>query len=164
MQIQNQTVQPLHGLAGVVLEAGKEAELSSLLVTLGLTVIEAPAIREVANREHSQAIGMAKEILAGTTDLVIFMTGSGVVHLLEQLADQIDLDSFIESLARTRMIACGPKSMEAFRNLESLSQITLPVRIHGLKCFRWSTSIIPSQAGECSSLERAPCCQSCCRA
>ena len=117
MQIQNQTVQPLHGLAGVVLEAGKEAELSSLLVTLGLTVIEAPAIREVANREHSQAIGMAKEILAGTTDLVIFMTGSGVVHLLEQLADQIDLDSFIESLARTRMIACGPKSMEALQKL-----------------------------------------------
>jgi uroporphyrinogen-III synthase len=124
----------LQGRRVLTLESRRSPELALLVVNYGGTPIIAPSVREVALESNRQALAFAGEVIDGRFDLVIWMTGVGVRLLLKSLdagrgADVVDTprrDAFVEALARTRMLARGPKPVAALREVGLTPWATVP--------------------------------------
>ncbi len=55
-----------------------------------------PSMREVSVGENPEAVDFAREIIAGQIDVVIFMTGVGVRHLLAEVEGHVDRQQFLD--------------------------------------------------------------------
>ena len=68
-----------------------------------------PSMREVEVTESRPAIDFANRVITGQIDVVIFMTGVGIRHLLSLIERHVDRDQFLAALSDTTTIARGPK-------------------------------------------------------
>jgi uroporphyrinogen-III synthase len=105
----------LAGLRVVSFEARREAELATLLTRHGAEVIRAPALREAPLPTSPQAHELGRHLEAGTVAVVILTTGVGTRALARALAEVCP--RFAELLARTAVVARGPKPLAALREL-----------------------------------------------
>jgi uroporphyrinogen-III synthase len=71
-----------NGLRVLSLESRRAKEVEKLIRTYGGEPIVVPSMREVGLESNQQALEFASGILAGSYDLVIFMTGVGVRAML----------------------------------------------------------------------------------
>lgn len=118
------TAGPLAGLRVAVFEARRAAELATMLRRHGAQVLPAPALREAPLPAGPEALEFARRLRAGEVDLVVLLTGVGTRALAAALADACpDLPGL---LARTRVVARGPKPIAALREMGVTSVHPVP--------------------------------------
>ena len=105
----------LDRLRVVIFEARRAGELATMLARHGAEVQRAPALREASLGTRPEALELARRLEAGEVDLVVLLTGVGTRALAAALAEACPhLGSL---LARTRIVARGPKPLAALREL-----------------------------------------------
>src|SRR5947199_650878 len=104
----------LAGLRVVSFEARRADELATMLARHGAEVVRAPALREERLAASPEALELARRLEAGEVDLVVLLTGVGTRALAAALGAGPYLGAL---LARTRIVARGPKPLAALREL-----------------------------------------------
>jgi uroporphyrinogen-III synthase len=99
----------------IALESRRAKEMEELLRRQGFDAFVAPSVREVGLAENPEALRFGEWLLAGEYEAVICLTGVGVVRLLEILDQRFDPAALRAALARTTVIARGPKPTKALR-------------------------------------------------
>jgi uroporphyrinogen decarboxylase len=105
------------GLTVAALESRRAEEIGNLIRKFGGVPVVAPSLREVASASSREAIDFANRLMTGGVDVVLFLTGTGIRHLMKQLDRQIDRQRFLASLSDVVTIARGPKPVTALAEL-----------------------------------------------
>ncbi|MFB3920955.1 MAG: uroporphyrinogen decarboxylase [Terriglobia bacterium] len=111
------------GLEVAAFESRRAKELATLISNLGGVPLVAPSVREVPLEDNRQAFELAERLFARKLDGVIFMTGVGARTLIEILETRYERARIVEALARTTVIARGPKPAKV------LQEFNVPVTI-----------------------------------
>lgn len=114
------------GLCVLALESRRAAEVASLISTYGGRARLAPALREVPVEANEDALAFAAALIRGEFDVVIFLTGVGtraLVDVVERAHSRVD---FLAALARTKVVARGPKPLAVLRELKVPVWIAVP--------------------------------------
>jgi len=98
----------------VSFEARRADELATMLARHGAEVVRAPALREERLATSPEALELARRLEAGEVDLVVLLTGVGTRALAAALGAGPRPGAL---LARTRIVARGPKPLAALREL-----------------------------------------------
>jgi uroporphyrinogen-III synthase len=113
-----------NGLRVLSLESRRAKEVEKLIRTYGGEPIVVPAMREVGLESNQQALEFASGILAGSYDLVIFMTGVGVRAMLEIVQTRFDREEFLTALRKVKIAARGAKPASVLRELKIPIDVT----------------------------------------
>ena len=105
----------LDGLRVLAFEARRAEELATMLARHGATVTRAPALREAGLPASPEADELVLELRTGHIWTVILLTGVGTRALAAAVAAACP--EFPQLLARTTLIARGPKPLAALREL-----------------------------------------------
>src|SRR5689334_14168448 len=105
----------LAGLRVVTFEARRAEELATMLARHGADVVSAPALREAPLPAGPEVLELARRLEAGEIGVVILLTGVGTRALAATLAAGGSRLGVL--LARTRVVARGPKPLAALREL-----------------------------------------------
>jgi uroporphyrinogen-III synthase len=116
----------LSGLRFVTFESRRAEELRRMLERHGAEIWSAPALREVPIEEHPAADRFLEELEAGRIDVTILLTGVGTEALAKALAPRCPPERFASLLAKTRIVARGPKPVAALRRLGLTPELTAP--------------------------------------
>ncbi|MBI4264987.1 MAG: uroporphyrinogen-III synthase [Acidobacteria bacterium] len=92
--------------------------MAALISTYGGRPIVSPALREVPLESNPDALAFADALLRGEFDLVILLTGVGTRALLEVVTRVHPREAFVAALARTKVVARGPKPLAVLRELQ----------------------------------------------
>jgi uroporphyrinogen decarboxylase len=114
-----------NGLRVVAFESRMAAETRTLIERLGGQAIIAPSMREVPLEDNHAALDFADRLIAGTFDVVIFLTGVGVRELFKVVETRHQRSSIVTALERVVTVARGPKPVAALRNLGMAPTITI---------------------------------------
>ena len=115
-----------HGLRVLTLESRHASEISRLIETYHGKPISAPAMREIPLAANSTALSLARELIAGAFDLVVFLTGVGARALLEMVQRDQREEAFIQALRRVNVVARGPKPLAVLREWNVPVKLTAP--------------------------------------
>ena len=118
--------QDFHGLRVLSLESRRAAEISSLIATYGGEPISAPSMREVPLAENQESLRFVRELIAGSFDIVVFLTGVGARALLKVVADDQPVDPFLQALRHVKVVARGPKPLAVLREWNVPVTVTAP--------------------------------------
>ncbi len=120
------TTSDFAGLRVAALESRMAAEMAGLITRYGGTPVVVPALREIPLEENPAAFEFADQLLAGTVDLLIALTGVGMTTLVDILQTRHAKAAIIEALARIPLVARGPKPVAAFKALGLRPTIIIP--------------------------------------
>ena len=102
----------------LALESRRATELASLISTYGGRPFVAPALREVPLESNTEALDFAAALIAGEFDITIFLTGVGTRALVSVIEHAYSREAFIAAVARTKVVARGPKPLAVLRELQ----------------------------------------------
>lgn len=105
------------GLRVAAFESRRAEEMAQMIQRFGGTAAVSPSMREVSVGENPDAVAFAREIIAGQLDVLIFMTGVGVRHLLAEIEGKVDRQAFLDAVGRTVSVARGPKPVAVLKEL-----------------------------------------------
>jgi len=114
----------LAGMRIVAFEARRAVELARLLERHGASVVSAPAMREAPLPPSPHVAELARSLDAGDVAALVLLTGVGTRALAPQLATEPG--ALATLLARTRVVARGPKPLAALRDLGIAGAIAVP--------------------------------------
>jgi uroporphyrinogen-III synthase len=117
---------PLAGVRVAFFESRMAGPTADLIVKYGGIPLAAPALKEVPLADNREAISFAEELHAGQFDVVIFETGVGVRFLAEAIEARFERETWLEALARVRVVARGPKPAAALRELGARIDVHVP--------------------------------------
>jgi uroporphyrinogen-III synthase len=117
-------VQALSGLRFVAFESRRAAELARMLERHGATVLSAPALREAPLPPSPATAELARALDAGEVAVLVLLTGVGTRALAPELSP--DRTALQALLAKTRIVARGPKPLAALRELGVANAIPVP--------------------------------------
>jgi uroporphyrinogen-III synthase len=109
--------QPLKDVTIAIVEHRFTKEFSTLFERLGATVYACPLLQEkpVENKEELQEF--VRRVIAGTLDLMIFLTGVGARFLVAEAESMGLKDEFLNALSKVTIVVRGPKPVAALRQL-----------------------------------------------
>jgi uroporphyrinogen-III synthase len=110
----------------VSFESRRAAEMASLIARHGGVPVSAPTMREVTINDNEGAKAFARDLAAGAYDIVVLMTGVGARALIEEVAPVLGREDFAQALAKTAVVARGPKPAAALRELGLRAFTTVP--------------------------------------
>jgi uroporphyrinogen-III synthase len=116
----------LDGRRVLTLESRRSPELALLIMNYGGMPVVAPSVREVPLESNHQALTFAKDLIEQRFGMVVLMTGVGVRLLIEVVEPGFGRETFVHALARTRIVARGPKPVAALRELGLTPWATVP--------------------------------------
>jgi uroporphyrinogen-III synthase len=116
--------QSLAGLRIVAFESRRAAELARMLERHGAQVVSAPALREAPLPPSPAIQELARALDRREVAVLILLTGVGTRALAPELAP--DRDGLHALLAKTRIVARGPKPIAALRELGITNAIAVP--------------------------------------
>jgi uroporphyrinogen-III synthase len=108
------------------LESRRATEVAALISTFGGRPLAAPAIREVPLESNAEALDFAGALIAGGFDVTVFLTGVGTRMLVRAIEGTFPRETFLAALARTKVVARGPKPLAVLRELEVPVWLTAP--------------------------------------
>jgi uroporphyrinogen-III synthase len=114
------------GLAVAAFESRMAAEMARLIERYGGQPHVAPALREVPISDNTAVLEFGKRLLAGHFEMVVLLTGVGTKTMFAILQTGYPLDSVKAALARTTVLARGPKPVAALKELGLTPSITVP--------------------------------------
>ena len=100
--------------------------MATLVSTYGGLPVAAPALREVPLESNPQALEFADALTGGEFDIVILLTGVGTRALLEVVERKGSREAFVTALAKTRVVARGPKPLAVLRELKIPVWVAVP--------------------------------------
>ena len=110
----------------LTLENRRSSELASLVAAFGGEPVSAPALREVPLDSNVEALACASAVMRGEVDVVVLLTGAGT-RALVRLAEPVHgRRPLAQALARTALVARGPKPVAALRELGLAPWLTAP--------------------------------------
>ena len=109
------------GLAVMAFESRRASELEDLIRRHGGVPLVVPAMREVP-LQGGAALDLLRELEAGQIKMVIALTGVG----LRTLTERCPPDRLTAALARTILVARGPKPVAELRKLGLTPQVSVP--------------------------------------
>ena len=104
-----------NGLRVLSLESRRSAELATLIGKFGGQPVAAPSLREVPLDSQTDAIVFVDDVIAGSYDCVIWLTGVGARSLLAIAAELSEQERFIAALSALRVVVRGPKPLAVMR-------------------------------------------------
>ncbi len=104
-----------NGLRVLSLESRRATEIGTLISTFGGQPTVAPALRELPRSSNAEALAFGAALVKGEFDAVVFLTGVGARALLNVIEAEQPRATFTAALARTRVIARGPKPLAVLR-------------------------------------------------
>jgi uroporphyrinogen-III synthase len=115
-----------HGLRVLSLESRRSAEIARLIETYDGVPFSAPAMREVPLTENAEAIRFARELITGSFDIVVFLTGVGARALFKVISEQLPGETFLDALRRVKVAVRGPKPLAVLREWNVPVALTAP--------------------------------------
>ena len=115
-----------HGISVLSLESRRATEIARLIENYHGVPITAPAMREVPLTENEAALRFAQELIAGSIDIVVFLTGVGARALHKVISESLAPERFIEALRRVKVAARGPKPQAVLREWNVQVALTAP--------------------------------------
>jgi len=91
--------------------------MASLIARFGGVPSVSPSMREVAIEHNREAIDFAHRVITGQIDIIIFMTGVGIRHLLAEVERHVDRTRLLEAFSDITTIARGPKPVAVLKEL-----------------------------------------------
>jgi uroporphyrinogen-III synthase len=116
----------LGGRRVLTLESRRSPELALLVMNYGGTPILAPSLSEVPLESNDQVLAFANAVLQDRFDIVILLTGVGLRLMIKVIDPVLGADAFARALARTRIVARGPKPVAALREIGLTPWATAP--------------------------------------
>jgi len=110
-----QTSPSLAGLRVAALESRMSDQTAILIERAGGVAVRAPSMRELPLDNQHQALQFAEHLLSDQLDVVIFLTGVGAKHLAEAIETKYPAEVWKAALARTTIVARGPKPLTVLR-------------------------------------------------
>ena len=107
-----------HGLTVLLLESRRGREMAALVSNLGGRPVVAPALREVPIESNPEALAFADDLIRGLFDIVILLTGVGTRAIVEVVQGARSREAFVAALAKTKVVARGPKPLAVLRELK----------------------------------------------
>lgn len=98
----------------------------ALIGTYGGRAMAAPAVREVPLESNTQALDFAARLQRGEIDLLVLLTGVGTRALLAVTDRMCPRAEIVAALARTKIVARGPKPMAVLRELQVPAWVIVP--------------------------------------
>jgi uroporphyrinogen-III synthase len=105
------------GLRVMAFESRRANEAATLISTFDGRPLVAPALREVPLESNSAALAFADGLFRDEFDVVVFLTGVGLRTLVDVVAPVHPRAALSAALARTRVVARGPKPLAVLREL-----------------------------------------------
>jgi uroporphyrinogen-III synthase len=118
-----------HGFNGMTVAAFESRlaeEMVGLIRRYGGEPLVAPALREIPLDNNTEALQFGERLMAGHYEMVILLTGVGTRTLIKILQTRHPLASIKNALARTTLVARGPKPVAALKELGLTPSITVP--------------------------------------
>ena len=100
--------------------------MAALVSNYGGRPVIAPALREVPLDSNPEAVAFAESLVRGKFDCVVLLTGVGMRALLDVVERAGSRDAFVTALARTKLVARGPKPLAVLRELKVPVWVTAP--------------------------------------
>jgi uroporphyrinogen-III synthase len=114
------------GLTVAAFENRMGPELTGLIERYGGRPMVTPAMREVPLEDNREALQFGERLLAGQVDVLILMTGVGLEILISVLKTRHPLESILEALKQTILVARGPKPVAVLKQLGLAPTLTVP--------------------------------------
>jgi uroporphyrinogen-III synthase len=114
------------GLRVAAFESRMATEMARLIERYGGQPHVAPALREIPLSDNTAVLEFGKRLLAGHFEMVVLLTGVGTKSMIEILQTSYPLDFVKAALARTTVLARGPKPVAALKELGLTPSITVP--------------------------------------
>lgn len=114
------------GLRVLSFESRRADDTARLIAKFGGQPFVSPSMREVPLQFSADAVNFANELLTGQIDMVIFMTGVGIHHLLSIIERRVERQRFLDALADITTVARGPKPVAVLRELGLKPTVTVP--------------------------------------
>lgn len=108
------------------LESRRAAEMAVLVANNGGEPMVAPALREAPVESNAAALAFTGALMQRQVDVVVLLTGVGTRALVTLAESVHGRGPFIEALARTTIVARGPKPVGALRELGLSAWLTAP--------------------------------------
>lgn len=120
--------QGFHGLRVLSFESRRSSEIARLIENYEGVPLSAPAMREVPLAENQGALRFARELTAGSFDMVVFLTGVGARALLKAVEEGKTQtpEQFLAALRRVTVAARGPKPLAVLREWGVPVALTAP--------------------------------------
>ncbi len=115
-----------NGLRVLSLESRRAKEVAKLIRTYGGEPFVVPAMREIPLESNQQALDFARDLMAGSVDLVVFLTGVGVRALLDIVQTKYSRDDFLAALRSVKVACRGPKPLYVLNELKVPVTLTAP--------------------------------------
>jgi len=106
------------GLRVLAFESRRATELAALISAFDGRPITAPALREVPLESNTEALDFAAALMRDEFDVVVFLTGVGARALTSVAERAYSRATFAAALARTKVVARGPKPLAVLRELQ----------------------------------------------
>src|SRR2546425_8779145 len=81
------------------LESRNAAEMTRLIEKFDGRPFVSPSMREVPIEQNREAIDVAHRLITGQIDVMIFMTGVGLRHLLAAVEKHVERQRYLHALA-----------------------------------------------------------------
>jgi uroporphyrinogen decarboxylase len=105
------------GLRVAAFESRRAAEMATMIEKFGGVASVSPSMREVPIAENREAVDFAHRVMTGQIDVIIFMTGVGIRHLLAEVERHLDRQRLLEAISDIVSIARGPKPVAVLKEL-----------------------------------------------
>lgn len=105
----------LAGLRVAAFESRRATDMARLIERHGGIARVSPSMREVAVAENRAAVDFAHRVMTGQIDVIIFMTGVGVRHLVAEVERHVDRARFLASVSDVITLARGPKPVAVLK-------------------------------------------------
>jgi uroporphyrinogen-III synthase len=116
----------LAGLRVLALESRRAVEMAKLIENYGGRAIVAPSMREVPLESNTEALAFARDLMAGSFAMVIFLTGVGTRALARVVEAAYSLEDFRTALKKVVVVARGPKPVAALKELGVPVTVAVP--------------------------------------
>ena len=116
----------LEGLRVAALESRRRDDMARMIERFGGQAFVSPSMREVPIEENRPAIEFAYRVITGEFNMVIFLTGVGLRHLITAIEKSVDKQRFLNALSDITTVVRGPKPAVAMKELGLTPNIKVP--------------------------------------
>ncbi len=114
------------GLRVASLESRRSDDMKRLIEKFGGQAFVSPSMREVPIETNREAIDFAYKVITGEINIVIFLTGVGLRHLMTAIERHVDRQRFLDALSDITTVVRGPKPAAVMRELGLTPTIKVP--------------------------------------
>ncbi len=99
---------PMSGIRVAFFESRMAGPMADLIAKHGGIPLSRPALREVPLGDSPEVTAFVDQLRLGRIDVIIFETGVGVRYLAQTIETRLPRETWLPSLARTRVVRAGP--------------------------------------------------------